>query len=157
MKNKHYSLLKFAIFIWKIHQAFSRDNSRRMHRAEFVPARKGGRHLRDHLGMTYYLSKRREKKSYYFCTEKKTLSCGATAVVDNTTDMIIKISGEHAHNSNLMHHNIRDLEEQAVRKAADNHNAPRLSWVTSPTPLPPQQLNYLASTYTSLIIYIYVL
>ena len=63
-----------------------------MHPAEFVPARKGGRHHKDHLGMLYYLSKHREKKSY-----------GATAVVDNTTEMIIKISGEHSHDRNLMH------------------------------------------------------
>ena len=53
--------------------------------------------------MLFYLGKHRENKFYYFCTEKKTLSCGASAVVDNTTEMIIKISGEHAHDSNLMH------------------------------------------------------
>ena len=106
-------------------QSFSRVISRKMHRAEFVPARKGGRHLRDHQGMLYYLSKRRENKSYYFCVERKNLSCQSTAVVDNSTEMIIKMSGEHIHDSNILQRNVRHLEEQAIMKAADNRNAPR--------------------------------
>ena len=96
-----------------------------MHRAEYVPARKGGRHLRDEQGMIYYLSKRRENKSYYFCTEKKNLSCQVTAVVENSTEMIIKISGEHVHDSNILHRKVWHLEEQAIKNAADNHYTPR--------------------------------
>ena len=96
-----------------------------MYRAEFVPARKGGRHLRDQQGMSYSLSKRREKKSYYFCVEKKILSCPATAVVDNSTEMIIKISGDHVHDSNILQKKVRNLEEQAIKSAAEHHNAPR--------------------------------
>ena len=92
-----------------------------MHRAEYVPARKGGRHLRDEQGMIYYLSKRREN----FCTEKKNLSCQVTAVVENSTEMIIKISGEHVHDSNILHRKVRHLEEQAIKNAADNHYTPR--------------------------------
>ena len=125
------------------------------HRAEFVPTRKGGSHLRDHLGMLYYLSKRRENKSYYFCTEKKTLSCGATAVVDNTTEMIIKMSGEHAHDSNLMQRNVRDLEEQDVSKAADNHNAPRSVLGNLTNTIATTAAELLASTFTTLFIYMY--
>ena len=125
------------------------------HRTEFVPARKGGSHLRDHLGMLYYLSKRRENKSYYFCTEKKTLSCGATAVVDNTTEMIIKMSGEHAHDSNLMQRNVRDLEEQDVSKAADNHNAPRSVLGNLTNTIATTAAELLASTFTTLFIYMY--
>ena len=112
-------------FTRKSAKSVGRVLSSRMQRANYVPARKGGRHLRDERGMIYSLSKRRENKSYYFCCEKKNLGCPATAVVENSTDMIIKISGDHAHDSNILQRKVRHLEEQAIRNAADNHNAPR--------------------------------
>merc|ERR1719339_418479 len=95
-----------------------------MQRANYVPARKGGRHLRDERGMIYSLSKRRENKSYYFCSEKKNLSCPATAVVENSTDMIIKISRDHAHDSNILQHNeVVPLRERVNQMLDDLHQS----------------------------------
>ena len=37
--------------------------------------------------------------------------------------MIIKISGDHVHDSNILQRKVRHLEEQAIMNAADNHNA----------------------------------
>ena len=95
-----------------------------MQRANYVPARKGGRRLKDEQGMIYSLSKRRENKSYYFCSEKKNLSCPATAVVENSTDMIIKISGDHAHDSNILQHNeVVPLRERVNQMLDDLHQS----------------------------------
>ena len=111
MKNSQFFTQKSA-------KSFGRVNSSRTHRAEYVPARKGGRYLRDQQGMIYFLRKRRENKTYYFCTEKKNLTCPATAVVEDSTEMIIKISGDHAHDNNILQSKVRHLEEQAIRNAA---------------------------------------
>ena len=81
-----------------------------MHRAEYVPARKGGRHFRDHLGMLYYLSKRRENKSYYFCTEKKRIWAAELLLLLIIPPNWIKNSGDHAHDSNIRQRNVRNLE-----------------------------------------------
>ena len=62
-----------------------------MQAATYLPARKGGRHLKDENNMTYALNKRRDNKTYYVCTEKKSLNCPATAVVENMTERIIKL------------------------------------------------------------------
>ena len=47
-------------FTRKSAKSVGRVLSSRMQRANYVPARKGGRHLRDEQGMIYSLSKRRE-------------------------------------------------------------------------------------------------
>ena len=96
-----------------------------MQAATYLPARKGGRHLKDENNMTYALNKRRDNKTYYVCTEKKRLNCPATAVVENMTEMIIKLSGVHVHDSNLMKYEVRQLEDEAIRAAAENHDIPR--------------------------------
>ena len=111
-------------FTRKSAKSVGRVLSSRMQRANYVPARKGGRHLRDEQGMIYSLSKRRENKSYYFCSEKKNLSCPATAVVENSTDMIIKISGDHAHDSNILQHNeVVPLRERVNQMLDDLHQS----------------------------------
>ena len=46
-----------------------------------------------------------------------------TAVVDSSTELINQDIGDHAHDSNFLQRNVRNLEEQAIKKAADNHNA----------------------------------
>ena len=97
--------------------------------------------------MVYFISKGRENKSCYFCTGKKNLSFPATAVVENSTKMIIKKSGNHVHDSiniQILQRKVRQFEEKAIRKAADNHTAPGLSLATSPTPLAPYLTAMLA-------------
>ena len=58
---------------------------------KYLPASKGGGHLEYENNMTYALNKRRDNKTYYVCTEKKSLNCPATAVVENMTERIIKL------------------------------------------------------------------
>ena len=77
MKNSQFFREKSA-------KSFRSQNSLDMEPAVYLPARKGGRHLKDMDGMTYALSKRRENKTYYFCTQRNSLKCPATAIVDST-------------------------------------------------------------------------
>ena len=97
----------------------------KMYPAEYLPARRGGRHLKDENEMVYYLNRRRDSKTYYCCIEKSRLKCPATAVVENETNMIIKKSGEHVHDSNLLKRAVRQLENQAIKNAAENRDVPR--------------------------------
>ena len=64
-----------------------------MQAATYLPARKGGRHLKDENNMTYALNKRRDNKTYYVCTEKKRLNCPATAVVENMREELRRLVG----------------------------------------------------------------
>ena len=54
-----------------------------------------------------------------------------------------------------MQRNVRDLEEQDVSKAADNHNAPRSVLGNLTNTIATTAAELLASTFTSLIIYMY--
>ena len=81
-------------------------------------------HLKDDSGMLYRLNKRRENKTYYICVEKKALNCPATAIVENKTQLI-KLVEEHVHDSNLMKHKVRKLEDDAIKSSAQNRTVPR--------------------------------
>ena len=118
MKNSQFFREKSA-------KSFRSQNSLDMEPAVYLPARKGGRHLKDIDGMTYALSKRRENKTYYFCTQRNSLKCPATAIVDNQSEMIVAKSGSHMHDSNLMKQMVREMEGRAIQAAAENNGVPR--------------------------------
>ena len=116
MKNSQFFREKSA-------KSFRSQNSLDMEPAVYLPARKGGRHLKDKDGMTYPLSKRRDNKTYYFCTQR-TLKCPATAIVDNQSEMIVAKSGSHMHDSDLMKQMVREMEGRAIHAAAENNDFP---------------------------------
>ena len=47
--------------------------------------------------MIYALSKRRGNKTNYFCIQRDSLKCPATAIVDNQSEKIVTKSGSHMH------------------------------------------------------------
>ena len=118
MKNPQFFREKSA-------KSFRSQNSLDMEPAAYLPARKGGRHLKDKDGMTYALSKRRDNKTYYFCTQRSSIKCPATAIVDNQSEMIVSKSGSHMHDSDLMKQMVQGMESRAIQAAAENSDVPR--------------------------------
>ena len=95
-----------------------------MQPAEFIPARKVEQHLKDENWMLHYLCRRRKKKSYYVCLEKRALNCLARAEVEHSTNLIVQQLGIHIHDSNLLHRKMRDLKNQAIKIAVKNNAVP---------------------------------
>ena len=55
--------------------------------AQYISVKQNGRRLLDKEGMEYRLIKKREKKSYWECVNKKISNCCVTAVVDNVSEI----------------------------------------------------------------------
>ena len=90
-----------------------------------ISVKQNGRRLLDKEGMEYRLVKKREKKSYWECVNKKISNCCVTAVVDNVSEITKSINGTHTHDSDLVCKQMRKLEEQAIKSASRDFSAPR--------------------------------
>ena len=95
-----------------------------LHRAVYVTNQKGGQNLKDVNGMIYTRNKRRNKKAYYICKEKNSLKCTATAIVDQESQLV-KLVGEHVHDSNLLKQDVKKMEDEAIKAAGQNRSVPR--------------------------------
>ncbi len=73
--------------------------------ASYVPVKQNGKHLIDKEFFKYKLIKNNKdvKKKYFSCVQKKTLQCLASAVVNTETDMILKVTNSHNHDSGTVH------------------------------------------------------
>ena len=120
-----------------------------MEPAVYLPARKGGRHLQDMDGMTYALSKRRDNKTYYFCTQRNSLKCPATAIVDNQSEIIVAKSGSHMHDSNLMKQMVREMDQN---NAATNPNTSRNCARSERR----EELRYLVGSFNNVSLKVYM-
>ena len=101
------------------------------YKAVFTPTKQGGRHLTDRDNYVYVQAKKRPLKTWYSCIEKKALFCPATAVVKNEDDMIIQLSGNHTHDSNLMKRKVKDIEKSVITATSGNYHKIIIGDITS--------------------------
>jgi hypothetical protein len=87
---------------------------------------KGSRILVDPYRMKMRRKTDTGKLVFFICSKKTDLDCPVTAVLDKESDMIIKQSGDHNHDSDLLKEEIRILHREAIKNAAANPTvAPR--------------------------------
>ena len=92
---------------------------------KYIAVKQGGKHFIDENEMEYRRIKTRANKIYYQCIEKNNTLCPAGAVICSKSDVLIKLLGEHNHDSNLLRRKVRSLEYEAVQQAAGNIASPR--------------------------------
>ena len=88
--------------------------------ARYVPVKQGGKHFIDDNNMEYRRIKTKPNKVYYQCIKKNTLFCPAGAVISAETDEVLKLVGEHNHDSELLKTKVRTLENEAIRQSSTN-------------------------------------
>ena len=72
--------------------------------AVYIPAKRNSGHLlKDPENYLYNVSKKRDKKVYYFCQKLKEKSCKVTVTVDKNEigDEVIERRGHHNHESSF--------------------------------------------------------
>jgi hypothetical protein len=86
----------------------------------FVPARKGGFHLKDGKGYLYFKSKTVLPKDriYWTCLNKKAFICNATAITQHSTKTLLTLGGHHSHGTSLLEMKTRAVESEKVIAAA---------------------------------------
>jgi hypothetical protein len=86
----------------------------------YIPAKRGGFHLRDKCGYKYFKAKTQPAKDrcYWSCLEKKELRCAATAVTVLSTRELVKLCGEHCHGNKMVEDQTRAVEREQLAIAA---------------------------------------
>ncbi len=86
----------------------------------FIPARRGGFHLKDKTGFLYYKTKPQKAKDRcsWSCLSKKDSGCTSTAITQLTTKILIMLCGNHIHGNKLLENMTRLVEAQKIEEAA---------------------------------------
>ena len=88
--------------------------------AKYRDAKCGGKILQSPDGYEYSKSKDDGKRIHFFCRGRKKYDCKVTAAVTSHDNMIVRVSGEHNHDNDLMRKTANDKENEAVCSAARN-------------------------------------
>ncbi len=86
----------------------------------FIPARRGGFHLKDKIGFPYYKTKPQKAKDrcYWSCLSKMDFCCTATAITQLSTKTLIRLCGNHNHGIKLLENMTQLVEAQKIGEAA---------------------------------------
>ncbi len=86
----------------------------------FIPARRGGFHLKDKTGFLYYKTRLQKAKDrcYWSCLSKKDSGCTAAAITQLSTKTLIRLCGNHNHGIKLLENMTRLVEAQKIEEAA---------------------------------------
>ena len=79
-----------------------------------------GKILIDQNGFEYTKMKEEKKRIHYGCRERRKYSCKVTAGVTKEDGMVVRISGEHNHDSNIVKKATTSMVKTAVKEAAKN-------------------------------------
>ena len=71
-------------------------------------------------GYEYSKVKEEVKCTHYVCRDNNKFGCKVTAAITKPEDMIVRISGEHNHDNNLVKKAADDVVSAAVSEAARN-------------------------------------
>ena len=95
----------------------------------YVPNRLGKDQLIDDSNHLYNCNKKQGERTFWICSEKRTLHCPATASVVNTEMDGVRVEyvtfrGEHCHVSNLAKLKAKLMDQKTVKEALVNLSAP---------------------------------
>ena len=82
--------------------------------------RNNGKILIDQNGFEYTKMKEEKKRIHYGCCERRKYFCKVTAGVTKEDGMVVRISGEHNHDSNIVTKATKSMVKTAVKEAAKN-------------------------------------
>ena len=95
----------------------------------YVPNRLGKDQLIDDSNHLYNCNKKQGERTFWICSEKRTLHCPATASVVNTEMDGVRVEyvtfrGEHCHVSNLAKLKAKLMDQRTVKEALVNLSVP---------------------------------
>lgn len=88
--------------------------------ASYKDAKQGGKILLCPDGYEFTKVKTETAKVHYVCRKKTKFGCKVTAAVATKDDMIVRITGEHVHDNDLVKTAVMEKENEAVKSAARN-------------------------------------
>ena len=89
--------------------------------AQFKPAKQGGQILVTPDNHEFKKSRPAQgKKLFMKCRMHHKYGCKATAAVDLEENMVVRLSGEHNHDTDITIKKVKEMEKQAVEEAARN-------------------------------------
>ena len=85
--------------------------------ASYQDAKNGGKILLTPDSYEYSVSKTEEKRTHCVCLMKTKYKCRVTAAVARDTDMVVRVSGEHNHDTDLSKKLGTEMRDEAVKAA----------------------------------------
>ena len=86
--------------------------------AVFKEAKNGGKILLTGDGHEFSKNKDDGKKIHYVCRQKNRHGCKVTAAVCKITETVVRINGEHTHDTDILNKMAKHMENEAVKAAA---------------------------------------
>ena len=86
--------------------------------ATYKDAKNGGKILLTSDGHEFSKNKDDGKKIHYVCRHKIRHGCKVTAAVSKETDQIVRVTGDHTHDTDILNKIAKTMEDDAVKAAA---------------------------------------
>ena len=86
--------------------------------ATYKEAKNGGKILLTSDGHEFSKNKDDREKIHYVCRQKIRHGCKVTAAICKETDQIVRVNGEHTHDTDILNKIAMNMEDEAVKAAA---------------------------------------